>query len=111
MNNRFVFLPVLIVLAACGGSPTPPTVNISSPSVQVYTKASVTIQVAVTGEPNTVELLKDGVLLATLIAPYQYIWDTTGEPEATYNLTARASKNGVAAPVVRLTVTAALARW
>jgi hypothetical protein len=97
--KKIVFcLPFLALIAACG-APTPPTVSISSPSVQVYTKASVTVQVVVTGEPNTVELLKNGSVLATLVAPYQYTWDTLGEAEGEYSLTARASKNGVA-PVV-----------
>jgi hypothetical protein len=98
MKKALLVLPFLAVLVACG-APTPPTVSISSPSVQVYTKASVTVQVVVTGEPNTVELLKNGSVLATLVAPYQYTWDTLGEAEADYSLTARASKNGVT-PVV-----------
>ncbi len=87
-------------LIACGGATvTAPTVAISSPSADAFTKGSVTIQVAVTGAPDSVDLLKDGTLLATLPAPYTYTWDTTTEPEKAYSLSARANKAGTT-PVV-----------
>ncbi len=71
------------------------TVAISSPSADVSTKGTVPIQIAVAGGPDSVELLRDGELLVTLTAPYSYTWDTSAEPEKTYTLTARASKNGL----------------
>ncbi len=100
MKNSLFLLPLAALMAACGGAVTAPTVSLSSPSAQVFTNASVSLQVTVTGDLSSVELLKDGTLLATLTAPYQYTWDTTSQPEGTYNISARASKSGLAAPVV-----------
>jgi Bacterial Ig-like domain/Bacterial Ig domain len=85
--------------AADGSLVMPPTsqitATISSPSGAVFTNGMVTVQVAVTGAPTQVELLKDGMVLATLTAPYQYTWDTKSEAEKTYSVSARASKPGV----------------
>ncbi len=75
---------------------TAPTVAISSPSVDVFTKGTVNFQVVVTNAPDTVELLRNGVVLVTLTAPYSYAWDTTSEPEAAYSMTARVKKAGTA---------------
>ncbi len=102
--NRLVLLALTLTVSLLGCTnppitPVTPTVAITSPSSQVYTNAEVTVLVAVTGDPTGVDLLKDGALLATLAAPYQYTWDTTGETEQTYSLTARASKPGVNAAV------------
>jgi Bacterial Ig-like domain/Bacterial Ig domain len=104
MKIRFKQALLLITLAssliACPNPPPinviPPTVSISSPNTDVLTKGAVTVQLAVTGEPTTVELLKDGAVLATLSAPYSYTWDTTTETEKVYSLTARATKAGTA---------------
>lgn len=85
-------IDVTFTVAPAGGL----TVAISSPSADASTKATIPIQVAVAGEPDTVELLRDGELLLTLTAPYTYTWDTSAEPEKTYALTARATKNGLA---------------
>jgi Bacterial Ig-like domain len=67
-------------------------VTISSPSMAVTTKGPVTIQVSVMGDPDSVELTKDGAPLATLKAPYQYMWDASTEMEKTYAIVARAKK-------------------
>jgi hypothetical protein len=75
-------------------SPTNPsalTVAITSPlSATVYTRGSVTLQVVVSGNPDTVQLLRNGSSLVNLTPPYQYVWDTTAEDEGTYTITARA---------------------
>jgi Bacterial Ig-like domain/Bacterial Ig domain len=102
MNMSFkpilLFVALISSLIACGETPKPtaPTVSISSPSVDVFTKGSVTVQVVVTGAPDSVDLLKDGTVLATLVAPYSYSWDTSAEPEKTYSITAKAKKAGTA---------------
>jgi Bacterial Ig-like domain len=70
------------------------TASISSPSADVFVKGALNVQVVVTGAPDSVDLLKEGVVLASLVAPYTYSWDTTTEPEKTYSLTARAKKAG-----------------
>jgi hypothetical protein len=73
------------------------TVTLTSPVSDVYTRGIVSVQVDVAGgTPDTVELLKDSDVLATLAPPYQYSWDTTGTPEGRYALTARAKKGGQA---------------
>jgi Bacterial Ig-like domain/Bacterial Ig domain len=105
MNKRFKALLLFIALAssliACGENPapiivTPPTVSITSPDTTIFAKSTVNFQLAVTGEPTTVELLKDGTVLASLTAPYTYTWDTSTETEKVYNITAKASKTGTA---------------
>jgi Bacterial Ig-like domain len=102
MNMSFkpilLFIALTSSLIACGDSAPKPTatVSISSPSVDVFTKGSVTFQVVVTGAPDSVDLLKDGTVLANLVAPYSYSWDTSAEPEKAYSLTARAKKAGTA---------------
>jgi hypothetical protein len=103
MNMSFkpilLFIALTSSLIACGDSapkPTVPTVSISSPSVDVFTKGAVSIQVVVTGAPDSVDLLKDGTVLATLVAPYSYSWDTSAEPEKAYSITAKAKKAGTA---------------
>lgn len=92
-------LVFLLVAAACDVAPIDTVVGldvqISSPSQDVFTNDSVTLQVVVAGgTADEVQLLRDGVVLVTLEAPYTFDWDTTGEPEGTYELRARASAGG-----------------
>ncbi len=69
------------------------TVAITSPTGTVYSRDAVTVQVNVSGgAPETVELLRDGNPLATLVPPYQYTWNVTNEPEGAYHLSARAKR-------------------
>lgn len=79
------------------------TVVITSPTDTVYTSTTVTVSVEVQGgSTDTVQLLKGDAVLATLSAPFQYTWDTTGEAEGRYALTARATREGksvLSAPV------------
>ncbi len=108
MKTRFKQTLLLVALAssliACMDNPapvnvtpvTPPTVSITSPDTVIFTKNTVKFQLTVTGDPSSVELLKDGAVLATLSAPYAYTWDTTTEAETSYSLTARAKKTGTA---------------
>ncbi len=104
MNTSFkpilLFVALASSLTACPSPPPinviPPTVSITSPDTDVLTKGAVSLQLAVTGEPTSVELLKDGAVLTTLSAPYSYTWDTTTETEKAYSITARASKTGMA---------------
>jgi hypothetical protein len=92
-----------LALCACGSKPAvepmvvSPTVAISSPSVDVFVRGSVTFQVVVGESPDSVDLLKDGAVLATLVPPYTYVWDTALEMEKVYSITARANKAGAAA--------------
>jgi hypothetical protein len=85
-----------VTLSTSAVAVTSPTVTISSPSVDVFTKGNVSIQVVVTGAPDSVDLLKDGAVLATLVAPYSYSWDTSAEPEKSYAIAARVKKAGTA---------------
>ncbi len=102
-----VSLVVLFTLAlvACGGGtstapgPSAPSLSVafSSPNSDVFTQNSlVKIKLAVTGDPSSVELLKDGVLLSVLNAPYEYDFETVNSIEKTYALTARVKKAGFA---------------
>ncbi len=82
-------LTIIVCLAACGPG-TPVALTIQSPTATAYTKGTVDVQVSVSSDPQgSVVLLKNGVLLATLSAPYKYAWDTAPEPEGQYVLTAR----------------------
>jgi len=83
------------IAAGCAGGPGGPaalSVTISSPSSTVYTASSLSIQVAVTGSPDTVELRHNDDLLVVLLPPYQYVWATEGEPEGAHQLTAVARR-------------------
>jgi hypothetical protein len=87
-------LPLALALTACPGGNPPPalSVRITSPVGTVATKGSVSFQVVAEGSPEAVELLRDGSPLVALVPPYSYTWDTTGTPEGTYTLTARARR-------------------
>jgi Bacterial Ig-like domain len=79
----------LIGLSACGPM-VPVALTIQSPAATAHTKGTVDVQVSISSDPQgSVVLLKNGVLLATLSAPYKYAWDTAPEPEGQYVLTAR----------------------
>jgi Bacterial Ig-like domain len=98
-----VSLVVLLMLAlvGCGGEtttgPTGLNVVISSPNADVFTRNSlIKIKLTVTGDPGSVELLKDGALLTLLNAPYEYDFETINSIERTYALTARVKKTGFA---------------
>ncbi|MFY0578834.1 Ig-like domain-containing protein [Cystobacter fuscus] len=71
-------------------------VTITSPADTFYSSTSVTITVEVRGGvADTVQLLKNGELLAAPTAPpFQYTWDTTLEAEKEYAITARALRAG-----------------
>jgi hypothetical protein len=89
MHKFAGLLTTIICLAACGPG-TPVALTIQSPSATAYTKGTVDVQVSVSSDPQgSVVLLKNGVLLTTLSAPYKYAWDTAPEPEGQYVLTAR----------------------
>jgi hypothetical protein len=74
------------------------TVSISGPSMDsVVTNGSLTLQVAVSGEPTTVELYREDARLASLQSPYTFVWDTSKEAEGSYTLRAKATRPGAAA--------------
>lgn len=79
--------------ADAGVTPGDLVVTISSPIATAYVKDSVTIQVAIAGgTADEVRLLRDGMPLATITAPYQYAWDVRAVAEASYRITASATK-------------------
>src|SRR5207244_3108870 len=73
-------------------------IAIVSPTSPAYTNKVVTIQVSVTdtgGGSHDVRLLENGTMLADLGAPpYSYDWDTTHEPEASYQIVAQTTAGG-----------------
>jgi hypothetical protein len=70
-------------------------VAISSPVATAFTNGQVTFEVIFSGfPPDAVELIKNGSPFAVLEPPYQYSWDTTSEPEGTYQVVARATQGG-----------------
>jgi len=71
------------------------TVSITDPVEKAYTSTMITLTVEVRGGvADTVQLLKEGELLATLSSPFRYTWDTTSEAERDYALMARATRAG-----------------
>jgi Bacterial Ig-like domain len=91
-HTSFLLAFTVLGMTACQGDP-PITLTITSPNATAYTKGTLTVQVGVSGGvPGSVTLLKNSVPLATLSAPYQYVWDTTTDPEGTYILTAKATR-------------------
>jgi hypothetical protein len=71
-----------------------PTLSITRPTSPAYTNGTLTVEIALSSaepRPDAVELLRDGAALSTVAAPYTYSWDTTGEDEGEYELTARAT--------------------
>ncbi|NMO21703.1 hypothetical protein HPC49_48070 [Pyxidicoccus fallax] len=70
-------------------------VSLSLVGEPTYVRSSVSLQVTIQGQaPDKVELLVDDELLATLLPPYNYTWDTLPYPEGRHVLVARATKNG-----------------
>ncbi len=66
-------------------------VDITSPAGELHTNGTVSIQVVVTGaQPDRVELLLNGSVLAPLQPPYQYSWDTRNEDQREHLLSVRA---------------------
>ncbi len=86
---------VLVLLLAGCAPQIVLLVTLTSPNAAIYTNGSIPIQVAVDGGvPSDVSLLLDGAVLVDLVAPYSFVWDTTGAAEAAYQLTARATLDG-----------------
>jgi hypothetical protein len=57
----------------------------------VYTNGTIKVQAVVSGgAADSVDLIVDGQKFAGFDASYQYSWDTTGTPEGTHSLVARA---------------------
>jgi Bacterial Ig domain len=97
MNQRTILLfGSLLALTACPGSgSTELTVGLTSPSGTAYTNGTLNVQATVTGGTvDSLELLRNGDTLATLSAPYTYVWDTSALPEGGYSLGVRAMKGG-----------------
>lgn len=67
------------------------TVQITSPAAATtYTSGILHVEVAVVnGSASSVLLLVDGVLVATLAAPFRTDWDCSARPERSYQLVAR----------------------
>lgn len=82
----------LLGLVACTPPLLPLEVSLTQPSTAVYTNGSITIQAVVGGNPDSVELLKNDTVLVALNSPYNYTWNTSSEPEATYSLKVRVKR-------------------
>lgn len=84
----------LVFAVAAADDASPPSVALSSPA----DGASVSGVVTVTADAHddvaiaSVEFLLDGAVVGTdFTAPYEWLWDTTGQPEGTRALAARAT--------------------
>jgi hypothetical protein len=68
------------------------TVTLTSPESDVFTRGVVNLGAAVDGGmPDSVTLVVDSAVIATLIPPYQYTWDTTTVLEGRHEVRARAT--------------------
>jgi hypothetical protein len=76
--------------AGVGGSGAA-AIAITSPTSPTYTNKALTVTVSVTESgASSVELLKNGTMLAALSGPpYSFSWDTTQETEGSYQLVAQ----------------------
>jgi len=77
------------------------TVSIVSPTSPTYTNGKVTVTVSVSAAVE-VDVLLDGAVLKTLMSTSSFDWDSTGDPEGSHTLAARATIAGqvvVSAPV------------
>ncbi|NMO16261.1 Ig-like domain-containing protein [Pyxidicoccus fallax] len=92
MRFSHSWLLLLLVLAGGCDNPRGLSVTLVTPEDATSTRDTVTVQVTSTGQPEEIELLVDGALLAPLSAPYTYEWDTRALPEGMYVLTARARR-------------------
>jgi hypothetical protein len=88
--------PIVNVNPPNVGPSVAPTISFDSPSENLYFTGPMDFQFTVTGSPDKVELYKNGVLEATLQAPYAYRWENPSEPEDAYTFTAIAIKAGTA---------------
>jgi hypothetical protein len=76
------------------------TVQIASPASPAYTNGSITIQIAfspATAAPVSADLFDGDTKLATVSAPFAFVWDTTAAPsvsEGPHQITARATLPG-----------------
>jgi hypothetical protein len=83
---------LLAAQTGCGNSKDL-SVTITSPDTDtVHVRTSLTVQIFVEGEPDALDLMKDGEPLARLPVPYQYLWDVSALAEGEYTLTARATR-------------------
>jgi hypothetical protein len=84
-------------------------VFISSPTGTVYTNGTVVIQVgfaAGSTVPTSVDILSNmsQMPLASIGAPFSFMWDTTNDPEGSYQVTARAHFGGGVATSAPVTI-------
>jgi hypothetical protein len=72
------------------------TLRILRPASTTYTNQAVTVEVTVpSGGSSSVQLLRDGSVLAVLTAPtYSFVWDTTQVGEGSYQLVAQTIAGG-----------------
>lgn len=71
----------------------------------VYVRDTLMVQISVrSSDVDRVELLLDGMLLAELVPPYSYVWDTRTYDERSYELVATATRGATTVSTVPLTV-------
>jgi hypothetical protein len=96
LHYSIILVLLTITLISCTSNtanPNPLSVAISSPTGTVYTKGNVSLQLVVSGTPDTVEILKnDTVLVSNLSAPYSYTWNTSSETEGSYTIKAKVKR-------------------
>jgi hypothetical protein len=98
MRHSVIAALGVAVVVGCSGerhSPPPPTspvVSITTPELEFHGSGPLVIQVVVEGcVPDAVDLLVDGELLARIVPPFQYTWDTTLATEGRREIVARAA--------------------
>ncbi|AKQ63209.1 hypothetical protein A176_000121 [Myxococcus hansupus] len=100
---RTTLLFTTLSLLGCGevsdGSsrnpPLPPRMVLNDARGEEYVNGNLLVTVRFQGStPDKVELLHDGELLATLVPPFQFTWDTRGQEERVHRLQARTEWEG-----------------
>ncbi len=75
--------------------PLPPQMVLNDARGEEHVNGNLLVTVRFQGTtPDKVELLHEGELLATLVPPFQFTWDTRGQEERVHRLQARAEWEG-----------------
>lgn len=69
---------------------TPTALRIVVPNDLAQTNGPVRVQIAADFHVDSIDLLCDGAVVASLTSPYEYLWQTSEVPEGAHELTARA---------------------